>query len=111
MKLEGKTPYYFYQGEYRPICGPWFWDSNNGATAFCKKLGHEEGIVVRVREVNDQDAFHVGKCNPGDDITSCTGGDNTRDLKNFCRKREKISIEIECLPGSISYILVYSKIS
>ena len=109
VMLDANTPYYFFKGDYRPICGHWFWDNNDGATTFCKKLGKTSGTVKQVRGEYDEDAFHIGRCNAGEELDKCTAGDNMRSMdKPSCKKGNKVSIEIECDDGNIIHILVCS---
>ena len=101
--MDGTTPYYFYQGKFRPICGHWFWNNNDGATSFCKKLGnYESGTVSLLRKTYDEDAINIGECQPNDDIMKCKGGFNSYDLHEKCKTGHKVSIGINCKPGNIT---------
>merc|ERR1719422_1033998 len=85
VKVEGNNvvagsayqPYVFYQSAWYPICGHWFWNNNNGATAVCKKLGFAEGTVTRDESTSFQtEAMQIGMCRSGEQIIGCTGGCN-----------------------------------
>ena len=82
-----------------PICGHWFWDNNNGARAFCDKLGLEYDDYIKVRESYDEDAFLVGKCNSIYDFP------NNCKIHNF---RRQLSRELgavgRLVQGAVSYI-------
>ena len=111
---------------WSPICGHYFWDNDNGATLFCKKLGFENGTVLpkkhqdpkkhptprRERFSYSQDAFRVGKCSSGDPlITRCSDGCNDyvtggRCIDNEeanCDQGQKVGIKITCRGNDGSY--------
>jgi len=100
VQLIGKTPYYFTEGKYHPICGHYFWDNDNGASAFCRKLGYNQArldaSVTKVKSAYEADAIAIGRCLENEDITSCTGSHNKYALEDWCTKGNPVSIEIEC---------------
>jgi len=66
-----------FEGEWYPICGHWFWNSNDGATIVCQKLGFDLGTHQELDAPFTKDAIQVGRCNPGEELTSCTAGGNS----------------------------------
>ena len=84
-----------------PICGHWFWDDNNGATAFCRKLGYPSGTVTRTFHSYDEESIKVGGCKPGEDLTSCSNGGNKYIAlmglaTSTCRPGHKEGISVTC---------------
>ena len=37
----------FFNHQWVPICGHWFWDNDEGANLFCQELGFEAGNIRR----------------------------------------------------------------
>ena len=100
LKDDG-TPFIFSNFTWSPICGHYFWDNENGANLFCKKLGFENGTVYpkkytpsRHQFRYSQDAFKVGKCNSGDSsITRCRGGCNDYRLGGRCSDNDEANCD------------------
>ena len=44
--IEDKYPEVFWNGKWSPICGPYFWDNDFGASLFCQRLNstYQSGI-------------------------------------------------------------------
>ena len=79
---EGKFPEVFWNGNWAPICGHWFWNNNYGATLFCQKLDSSftSGIVIRREDKPlESDGLRIGECREQDHWLSCTGGANELD--------------------------------
>ena len=79
-----------------PICGHWFWDDNNGATAFCRKLGYPSGTVARTFHSYDENSLKVGGCLPGEDLSDCSGGGNEYRTTYSCKPGNKEAVSITC---------------
>ena len=63
------TPEIFYPQDstYYKICGHYFWDDDQGASAACLELGFVGGgEVVETRSVYATDAMPVGRCIVGE---------------------------------------------
>ena len=69
-------PEVHWKGRWYPICGHYFWDSDDGATTICRTLGFQKGTRVETRTVFLVDAMPVGRCKPGERMYECTGGGN-----------------------------------
>ena len=102
----------FLNGAWAPICGHYFWDNNNGATLFCKKLGYHHGVVripINIYYKNlTSDAVRIGTCvETDDDLENCSGGCNDleigghclNDNQKSCSSGQPANIEIECYGG------------
>lgn len=80
VKLEpGNIPMIFWNGNWSHLCYHYFWDNDNGAKLFCRKLGYESGekpILHRRNKVKN--SFSIGSCNEGDAWPYCKGGCNAR---------------------------------
>ena len=105
VRLVGqKFPEVFWDGIWTPICGYWFWNNDNGADLFCKKLDpkYMSGMVTRRQDIRlIRDGLRLGECKPGDNsLFSCTGGCN--DLRTGsgscarCDIGEPAAVEIKC---------------
>ena len=100
-----KDPEVFWDGEWRPICGHYFWDNNFGADLFCQQLGYSSGLVKgRGQELGlPADALRVGKCSATNEWLKCDGGQNNyaigSDCNYGCKAGDRASIEIECKKG------------
>lgn len=93
-----------------PICSHYFWDSQEGAKLFCKKLGYNSGKFSGRGSglIYGVDSFRIGKCYRSDSWLSCTGGcndyqaggacRNNRDAK--CDRNQAVKISIECSGGN-----------
>ena len=99
------VPEVLYQGNYYPICGHFFWDSQDGAATVCKNLGFSGGELKNwpVRSSNEgytKDAMPVGTCDVSQHLDKCTDGGNAwGDLgygNGFCRMGNHVKIEVTC---------------
>ena len=79
-----------------PICGHYFWDNQNGAKLFCKKLGYDSGVLSgrNSGQKYGTDSFRIGKCENGDEwLTSgrggCRGGCNDYQGGGSCRNNNR----------------------
>lgn len=96
------VPEVWSNGKYHPICGHFFWDNSHGAETVCKRLGLTEGKgeVIQTRNVYDQDAMPVGKCNAGEPLYKCTAGGNAfgdlNDRAGYCKTGESVGIQVVC---------------
>ena len=99
---DGKYPEVLLNGKWSPICGHWFWNNNNGATLFCRKLNpiFKSGKVIkRTNKKLESDAVRVGMCRNNDQWLQCKGGCNDLGKGNGCAKCDAgqlASIEIKC---------------
>ena len=101
------VPEVYYDGEWHPICGHYFWNNNNGAAAVCKKLGYAVGFLGKTNAKYAKDAMPVGGCaNSGQALTSCTGGANAWGIFDYnrggslCTKGQSVGITVRCAGGS-----------
>ena len=90
------VPYFFWGGEWSPICGHYFWDNQEGAKAFCQELGFQGGKFNRANSAYSQDAIEIGKCAAGQTIDSCTSGSNQYKLTGWCKAGHTVKITIAC---------------
>ena len=37
----------YFENQWTPICGHWFWNNNIGATLFCQELGFNSGVITK----------------------------------------------------------------
>ena len=102
------NPMFFWEGRWSPICGHWFWDNQNGATSFCRKLGYTSGDQSRSYARYDEDAIRIGRCRYGESLEACTGGCNERGVGDGCAAcsvGNNVAITISCdgrVPSSSS---------
>jgi hypothetical protein len=90
-----------YEGHYYPICGLNFWDNDEGASTLCRLSGYRNGgIVIRTNATYVKDAMPIGKCNPGEDVDSCSAGGNAFGDFSYhegaCAAGQLVGIEIVC---------------
>ena len=52
----------YFQNEWVPICGHWFWNNNIGATLFCQELGFQYGYIKNQSDLPN-DGLRIGQCN------------------------------------------------
>ena len=110
VKLEEDgTPLVFWDSRWIPICGHYFWDNQNGAELFCRKMGFESGLFSGrgSGQKYEGDSFRIGKCEHGDTWESCSGGcndyqrggscNNNRNAK--CDKNQAVKLTIRCSGG------------
>ena len=94
--LADGTPYLFWGGSWTPICGHYFWNNQNGAKAFCQKLGFSDGSQNKEYSDYCEDAIEVGACSSVNVIESCTGGSNMYSKTNWCQIGNKVKMTISC---------------
>merc|ERR1711988_327419 len=85
-------PEVYINGDYRPICGHFFWDNDNGADLFCKQLNsqYRSGEITSSKyslQLNF-DAVKIGKCRKNDIWQACTGGCNNLQVGGSCEDWE-----------------------
>ena len=95
-----------------PICGSYFWDNQEGAILFCRKMGYYTGFFSGrgSGQKYDMDSFRIGKCKSGDEWESCSGGCNDYQVGGSCSnnggvkcdKEQAVKITIECSGGNSS---------
>jgi len=95
------TPEIKLDGTYYPVCGLHFGDNDEGASALCRLAGYTwGGKVIKTKEAYTKDAMPIGKCNPGEDIASCTAGGNAYgDLthqEGMCTAGSPVGVQIAC---------------
>lgn len=100
MAGKGFVPEVLYQGKYYPICGHYFWDSQDGATTVCKALGFSSGKFKRTNAKYDVDSMPVGRCSKGQPLNKCTFGGNGWGNLNYrsgwCKKGTSIGVQVVC---------------
>ena len=89
-------PFIIWNGNWSPICGHFFWDNNDGANAFCRKLGLTGGSVHKESGTYSVDAIEIGSCRSGETIDSCTGGHNDYKTNRWCRAGSQVKMTISC---------------
>ena len=110
VKLEDDgTPFVFWDNEWIPICGHYFWDNIHGANLFCRKMGYASGSLSGrgSGEKYGVNSFRIGKCNSGDEWESCSGGCNDyqsggaceNNGRAHCDKDQGVKVSIECFGG------------
>jgi hypothetical protein len=94
-----------YKGKWYPICGHYFWDNDDGATSFCKRLGFRSGIRGKRGGTFNIDAMPVGKCRAGQRLNQCNAGGHAWGNFNYnngwCKKGKNIALAIKCIGGKI----------
>ena len=95
------TPEIKLDGTYYPVCGLHFGDNDEGASALCRLAGYTwGGKVIKTNQAYTKDAMPIGKCNPGEDIASCTAGGNAYgDLthqEGMCTAGSPVGVQIAC---------------
>jgi hypothetical protein len=95
------VPEVYFDGNFYPVCGLGFADDNEGAAAICRafRFGHG-GFVKKTNAIFIKDAMPVGKCNAGESLDSCTGGENAHgDLdgqNGQCKAGNPVGVEVTC---------------
>lgn len=98
-------PLVFVSGDWRPICGHWFWNTEDGAISFCQALGYSSGVNHRTKHKLNASAVLIGPCNAGERIGSCTGVmRQTACQRNSvgcgsCAWGDSAGVEVECSGG------------
>lgn len=87
--------------KWYPICGHYFWDSNDGASLFCKRMGYNQGVNKKTHVKMESDSVAVGKCDrKAKAVDGCSSGGNdftNLDTNNgWCKKGNKIGVAINC---------------
>ena len=104
------VPEVLFKGKYYPICGHYFWDTNHGATTFCKLLGFPKGESTKTEIKYNVDAMPVGKCKSGEELTKCTDGGNAwgdfAQPAGTCKKGNGAGVTVTCSRMYI-YICMY----
>lgn len=94
------VPYVWQGSDWYPVCGHYFRDSSNGATAFCKRLGFTSGQIYFTQETYEKDSMPIGNCNVGQVLASCSGGGNAwGDLEwnnGACKAGLHIGVNVSC---------------
>ena len=44
---ENQVAEVYFNNQWTPICGHWFWNNNIGATLFCQELGYNSGVITK----------------------------------------------------------------
>ena len=92
-----KFPEVLYNGKWSPICGLGFWNTNWGATLFCKELGYSTGII-NTKDYEDKplesDGINIGECTSQDNWLDCS---NKQIPSSDCAKGNLATVEVECL--------------
>ena len=111
VKLEDDgTPFIFWDNQWSPICGHYFWDNQVGAKLFCQKMGYHSGTFSGrgSGQKYSMDSFKIGKCNSGDKWENCNGGCNDYQRGGRCSNRwygaecdqnQEVKITIQCEGG------------
>ena len=88
-QVDDGTPFIYWDSQWYPICGHYFWDNDVGSSLYCEKLGYSNGIVQR-SETDEKyaiESFRLGLCNENDPLTSCSGGCNDYKAGGYCGSR------------------------
>ena len=100
VKVEADgTPKVFWANAWRPICGHWFWDNNNGAKSVCQRIGYSNGVLSRTNGAYFEDAIRLGRCNSNEDLLSCSSGCRDKGIGNGCSscgRGNRVAIRIYC---------------
>ena len=101
---DDSQPYIYWNNKWSPICGHYFWDNNIGADKFCRKIGHQTGVIFDKQGYHyPADALRVGKCREEDVWDEgCTDGQNGYEiggkigLTGACCKNSNNAFKIRC---------------
>ena len=61
----------FFDDQWVPICGHYFWNNNVGSNLFCQEKGFKSGKIVH-RIPLKSDALRIGTCHDGDTFPNCS---------------------------------------
>ena len=94
----------YFNEQWAPICGHWFWENDVGAGLFCQQLGFTDGVIIKKHEVPlPSDGLRVGLCNQGDDWLHCSDKDCNQleiggqcDNGASCESGAMAAVSIEC---------------
>ena len=99
----------YWNEQWTPICGHYFWDNNVGADLFCQKLGFSSGVLSSGLYPNqktkiklESDAIRIGKCAANDKWLNCTGGCNDLATGGHCPGNSNAA----CSAGDLSGITI-----
>ena len=106
LKRDG-TPMIFWEEQWKPICGHYFWNNQNGAKLFCNRLGYDSAVLSKTSGRYLMDSLRIGQCENGDTLESCSGGCNDYQLGGSCSDNNPVSCEakhggkftVECSGG------------
>ena len=109
VKLETDgTPYVFWYNQWTPICGHYFWNNQEGAKLFCRKMGYKSGSLSGhgSGQKYATDSFRIGECNSNDMWENCRGGHNDYQIGGRfnqgtakCDRYQEVKITIWCGEG------------
>ena len=93
MRLQNEKPEVYHNGQWRPICGHYFWNNNNGADLFCQKLDrrYRSGNIIAGYLGGfgmyplPSDGLKIGECKNNDNWLTCSGGCNDMNVGGQCR--------------------------
>ena len=110
MLEEDGTPIVFWNNQWMPICGHYFWNNQIGAKLFCKKMGFQSGRFSGrgSGEFYGGNSFRIGQCEQGDTWGSCSGGCNdyqrggscSDNVNATCDDSQAVKITINCSGGN-----------
>ena len=93
-------PEVFHGGTWHPICGHYYWDDDEGASAVCRALGFERGTRQITRRRSPGDAMPVGRCRAGEALTACTAGGNAWGRLSYrgsyCATGQRVGVQVTC---------------
>ena len=107
MLQDNNVPFIYWDNQWSPICGHYFWNNQQGAKLFCQKMGYPSGTVSGKGSEHkySMDSFRIGQCNDGDTWENCTGGCNDYQVGGACSngvrcdKDQGVKITINCEGG------------
>ena len=103
----------FFNHQWVPICGHWFWDNDEGANLFCHELGFETGKIRKTKLTLLSDGLSVGRCVKGDTWLQCSHR-NCNQLKvggqcnngGSCKKGQNAAVSIACFDKGMYVVIV-----
>ena len=101
-------PEIFHAGKFYPICGHYFWDSDDGANTVCKMIGFSSGKRKHVRTELYKSAMPVGRCGPGQKLTQCNKGGNKWGQVGAMNCRAgtgNVGVQVICRGGNAKYTM------
>jgi len=86
-KRQGIPEVYLNGYGYKPICGHFFWNNNNGADLFCQKLNYKRpyGQIISKFDTLQDDAVQIGECRSRDRWFYCSGSCNSKQVGAVCK--------------------------
>ena len=105
----------YFQNEWVPICGHWFWNNNIGATLFCQELGFQYGYIKNQSDLPN-DGLRIGQCNAGDSWLQCShDGCNQLEVGGFCNnglgactQGQHVAVSIGCFNEGTKNLLKFT---